>query len=83
MASFFGVQTPESAGTGFIVTSDGQLGFGPERCEKGDVIMIIPGGKVPYALRKMEDVKCTLRQYRLLGDAFIDGAMAGEKISHR
>ncbi|CVK84525.1 related to heterokaryon incompatibility protein (het-6OR allele) [Fusarium proliferatum] len=65
----------------FIVTSDGQMGFGPERCEKGDVIMVIPGGKVPYALRKMEDVKCTLRQYRLLGGAFIDGAMAGEKIS--
>ncbi|VTT72411.1 unnamed protein product [Fusarium fujikuroi] len=65
----------------FIVTSDGQLGFCPERCEKGDVIMIIPGGKVPYVLRKTEDVKCTLRRYRLLGDAFINGVMEGQKIS--
>ncbi|KAI3574498.1 hypothetical protein IWW34DRAFT_823511 [Fusarium oxysporum f. sp. albedinis] len=49
----------------FVVASDGQVGFGPEAAEKGDLIVIIPGGKVLY---------------RLLGDAFINGAMAGEKV---
>ncbi|KAF5633876.1 heterokaryon incompatibility (het-6OR allele) [Fusarium tjaetaba] len=65
----------------FIVTSDGQIGFGPEGAEKGDVIMIIPGGKVPYVLRDVGDSGCGVKKYSLLGDAFINSVMAGEKIS--
>ncbi|KAL9574056.1 hypothetical protein ACKAV7_001832 [Fusarium commune] len=65
----------------FIVTNDGQIGFGPEGADKGDVIVIIPGGKVPYVLRRVEDHDCGVRRYRLLGDAFINGVMAGEKIN--
>ncbi|KAJ4220733.1 hypothetical protein NW760_011900 [Fusarium oxysporum] len=37
----------------FIVTSDGQVGFGPGGAEKGDVVVIIPGGKIPYFLRRV------------------------------
>ncbi|EXA31906.1 hypothetical protein NW761_012437 [Fusarium oxysporum] len=64
----------------FIVTSDGQVGFGPEGAEKGDVVVIIPGGKVLYVLRRVEDSDCGVKRYRLLGDAFINDAMAGEKV---
>ncbi|KAJ4253411.1 hypothetical protein NW762_010569 [Fusarium torreyae] len=64
----------------FIVTSDGQIGFGPEAAEKGDAVVVIPGGKVPYVLRRVEDPDCGVRKYRLLGDAFINGVMAGEKV---
>ncbi|KAG5818431.1 hypothetical protein H9Q74_007407 [Fusarium xylarioides] len=65
----------------FIVTSDGQIGFGPEGADRGDVIMIIPGGKVPYVLRRVGNSDCGVKKYRLLGDAFINGVMVGEKIS--
>ncbi|KAJ4015519.1 hypothetical protein NW752_006979 [Fusarium irregulare] len=65
----------------FIVTSDGQIGFGPEEAERGDVVVIIPGGKVPYVLRTVEDFESGVEKYRLLGDAFINGVMAGEKTS--
>ncbi|KAJ3545871.1 hypothetical protein NM208_g2285 [Fusarium decemcellulare] len=65
----------------FIVTSGGQIGFGPEEAERGDVVVIIPGGKVPYVLRRVEDSGSGTEKYRLLGDAFINGVMAGEKIS--
>ncbi|KAF5540187.1 heterokaryon incompatibility (het-6OR allele) [Fusarium phyllophilum] len=64
-----------------IVTSDGQIGFGPEGAEQGDVIVVIPGGKVPYVLREVGDSGYGVRMYRLLGDAFINGVMAGEKIN--
>jgi hypothetical protein len=64
----------------FVVASDGQVGFGPEAAEKGDLIVIIPGGKVLYVLRRGEDSDCGVTRYRLLGDAFINGAMAGEKV---
>ncbi|KAH7493327.1 hypothetical protein FOMA001_g2047 [Fusarium oxysporum f. sp. matthiolae] len=64
----------------FIVTSDGQVGFGPGGAEKGDVLVVVPGGKVPYFLRRVGDSDCGVRRYHLLGDAFINGAMAGEKV---
>lgn len=64
----------------FIVTSDGQVGFGPGGAERGDVVVIILGGKIPYFLRRVGHSDCGVRRYHLLGNAFIDGAMAGEKV---
>ncbi|KAL7762720.1 hypothetical protein ACKLNR_009255 [Fusarium oxysporum f. sp. zingiberi] len=64
----------------FIVTSDGQVGFGPRGAEKGDMVVIIPGGKILYFLRRVGHSDCGVRRYHLLGDAFINGAMAGEKV---
>ncbi|CAM1506069.1 Fc.00g057100.m01.CDS01 [Cosmosporella sp. VM-42] len=64
-------------------TEDGQIGFAPEVTRKGDVVVIIPGGKTPYLLRKTQpqsrDVEST-NTYEVLGDAYIHGAMSGEKI---
>ncbi|SCO78662.1 related to heterokaryon incompatibility protein (het-6OR allele) [Fusarium oxysporum] len=64
----------------FIVTGNGHIGFGLEGAENGDMVVIIPGGKVPYVLRRLDSPDCGVKRYRLLGDAFINGAMAGEKV---
>ncbi|KAG8670443.1 hypothetical protein FPOAC1_009857 [Fusarium poae] len=64
----------------FILADNGELGFGPDITEVGDVIIILPGGKVPYVLRQVEVSFYGTITYRLLGDAYINGAMAGEKV---
>ncbi|KAF4337924.1 heterokaryon incompatibility (het-6OR allele) [Fusarium beomiforme] len=64
----------------FIATSDGQIGFGPEAALEGDAIVILPGGKVPFVLRRLDDTEHGAVAYRLLGDAFINGVMAGENV---
>lgn len=63
-----------------IRTDDGSIGFGPEMSERGDVVFILPGGKVPYVLRRVEVSVTGTPRFQLLGDAFIHGAMAGEMI---
>ncbi|KAM5366082.1 hypothetical protein ACJZ2D_010687 [Fusarium nematophilum] len=68
----FLVQTA-SLGRRFFVTEDGRMGFGPEVAEKGDDIVILSGGKVPYVLREGDEA------YEVIGDAFLDGAMVADK----
>jgi hypothetical protein len=63
-----------------IRTDNGRIGFGPEMSEKGDVVFILPGGKVPFVLRRIEGFITGAPWVQLLGDAFIHGAMAGEMI---
>jgi hypothetical protein len=55
-------------------TSDaGHLGIAPEVADVGDVICILHGATVPYALRPQNDGR-----YRLLGEAYVDGIMDGQ-----
>lgn len=35
----------------FILTKKGYIGLDPGSCRTGDLVVIIPGGKVPYILR--------------------------------
>ncbi|KAM0189143.1 hypothetical protein ACHAPI_010161 [Fusarium lateritium] len=63
-----------------IRTDDGKIGFGPERSQEGDSIVILPGGKVPYVLRHVQATVSGAPRFRLLGDAFILGVMDGEAI---
>lgn len=69
-----------------IVTEQGGIGFGPAEAEVGDQLCCLYGGKSPYILRKSSQTKIrtffkkSLRSYRLVGDAFIDGLMDGEII---
>lgn len=65
-----------------IRTDNGSIGFGPEMSENGDVIVVLPGGKVLYVLRRLEISGSGAPGFRLVGDAFIHGAMAGEMIDH-
>jgi hypothetical protein len=69
-------------GRRFIVTKLGLIGFAPDSCERGDLVVVMPGGAVPYVLRpaKLPDNRETegKKCYKILGDAYIHGIMDGE-----
>lgn len=46
----------------FFLTPLGHLGFGPVDSQVGDLVVIFPGGKVPYILRRSGD------NYLLIGE---------------
>lgn len=62
----------------FILTDDGQVGFGPGSTQEGDDVVILPGGKLPYVFRRVHSNSTPT--YRLVGDAYINGVMAGERV---
>lgn len=82
IGSFHQLFRGTAIGRRFVVTKLGLIGFVPESCEREDLIVIMPGGGVPYVLRPtnfvddrgFEDKKC----YTILGDAYIHGIMDGE-----
>ncbi|KAL8738334.1 MAG: hypothetical protein Q9181_000877 [Wetmoreana brouardii] len=57
-------------------TSQGYMGLGPESLEVEDLVFIIAGSPVPFALRK------TAQQgrYRLVGETYVHGLMQGEAL---
>lgn len=62
----------------FISTS-GRLGLGPPDTQVGDFLAIIPGGDVPYMLRKSTNaVKQNL--YAFVGECYVHGVMYGELV---
>jgi hypothetical protein len=63
-----------TAGRKFYIDSHGRLGLGPRDVKKGDEIVILFGGHVPYHLRKEDS------QHRLIGELFVDGLMTGESL---
>lgn len=68
----------------FATTRGGFIGFVPDVAEPGDRIVILPGGKVPYVLRRSSGVDTEssstsgVPRYEFLGDAYIHGIMHGE-----
>ncbi|RSL86579.1 hypothetical protein CEP52_015787 [Fusarium oligoseptatum] len=69
-----------SLGRCFFVTEDGDMAFGPELAQAGDVVFIIPGGRVPYVLRRVDSSEGQVSTYEFIGDAFVDCTMVGEKV---
>ena len=70
-----------------FVTMDHRLGWGPAETQPGDHIYILPGGKVPFVLRRQGGKAQFVFQrqdwpqhdkYGLIGDCIIQGAMDGE-----
>jgi hypothetical protein len=57
-----------------IKTSNGYIGLASRMTEVGDFIVICEGSSVPLVLRKVE----VEHRWRLIGDAYIHGIMAGE-----
>lgn len=73
-----------SLGRCFFVTEDGTWGFGPEGTQPGDSVVIMPGGKVPYVLKRSKLVSANggdVWAYEFLGDAFMRGVMLAELFS--
>jgi hypothetical protein len=78
---FFGYRNPEMpfrAQTSALLfrkamrTADGKLGLAPGLAEKGDKIMLLKGGRLPFILRERE------KGWELIGDTYVYGAMKGE-----
>ena len=59
----------------FIFPKMYRLGLAPRHTERGDVICILHGSNVPCILRPVHG-----REYRLVGQCYIDGIMYGEAI---
>lgn len=53
-------------------TSKGYLGCGPGWIEKGDLICVIQGSRLPVILRKMGEI------YHFISTTFVLGIMDGE-----
>lgn len=56
----------------FVTPSD-YLGFGPHSLAEDDEVWLLVGGKTPFVLRRADEGR-----YRLVGEAYIHGAMFGE-----
>lgn len=59
-----------------FVTTLGGFGIGPESIEPGDIITVLCGANVPFALRRGEE-----GQFRVVGEAYCHGIMDGELIA--
>jgi hypothetical protein len=57
-----------------VYTEKGRCGFAPIGTRDGDVCVVVPGCKVPLILRPTK----TMGRFRLVGEAFVRGAMEGE-----
>jgi hypothetical protein len=55
----------------FFVLSDGRMGMGPLMIKETDIIVILPGGRVPYALRPSQGC------FMFLGECYLCGLMYG------
>ena len=56
-----------------FVTVKGFVGLAPKHAEEGNVVIIFPGAKFPYVLKRYDD-----GAYELIGEAFVHGIMYGE-----
>jgi hypothetical protein len=65
-----------NAATGrcFFATSKGFLGLGPRSMQRGDIVAVLFGGRVPFILRSMDG------HFRLVGECYVHGIMDGEVV---
>ncbi|CAH0058500.1 unnamed protein product [Clonostachys solani] len=61
-----------------FVTRKGYIGLAPWNAKEGDVVAVLDGGKTPYLLRSVSE-----DQFKLVGESFVYGIMAGEALQHR
>ncbi|KKZ66358.1 hypothetical protein EMCG_07859 [[Emmonsia] crescens] len=58
-----------------FVTSKRYLGLGPASMQPGDEIWVLPGAGAAFVLRKVDD-----SSMRMIGEAYVHGAMNGELV---
>ena len=63
-----------------FVSKTGALGLAPDAIQPGDEVAILNGSRVPLALRKSPG-NGRRTTYRLIGQAYFEGAMDGEKVT--
>lgn len=64
----------------FLTRRKGYVGMGPLQLQKGDVIVVLFGSRVPYALRPCGEPG--RKRFKLIGEAYCDGVMDGELLGH-
>ncbi|KAJ4987096.1 nol1 nop2 sun family protein [Stagonosporopsis vannaccii] len=84
--AFNSAATMAQEGRNFAITNTGYIGLIPEKAKPGDHLVLMPGGKVPYILRRVRESKKrrhwkkrnAVRRYEFIGDCYIHGIMHGE-----
>jgi hypothetical protein len=56
----------------FFKTKKGYLGLGPGEVQKGDHVVMLFGGSIPFILSQHQD------SYHLVGECYVGGIMNGE-----
>ncbi|PLB39822.1 uncharacterized protein BDW47DRAFT_102483 [Aspergillus candidus] len=59
-------------------TRNGYIGLAPPGAQKGDQVVLLEGGRVPYLLRKVDD-----ESYKLVGECYVHGIMYGEAFDEK
>jgi len=57
------------------MTEDGRRGLCPWTAKRGDIVVVLHGGKVPYLLRQDGPVGGV---YRFVGECYVEAIMSGE-----
>ena len=65
-----------------FTTEEGGLGLGPSGITWDDEVWVIRGARVPFVLRRRVGGEHS-NEYRLLGEAYLHGAMDGEMLDER
>ncbi|KAF4960743.1 hypothetical protein FSARC_10372 [Fusarium sarcochroum] len=75
---FNGCVRMATLGRSVIRTEDGHMGIGPESARMGDLVFFLPGGKVPFVLRKVGLSPASTITYEFVGDVMFDEVVVGE-----
>jgi len=71
-------------GRRFIKTQKGYIGWASEKCQEGDLVVVLAGRNVPYILHSESEVEIpeygggSFPCYSFLGDSYVHGIMDGE-----
>ena len=60
-----------------ICTSQDYIGLAPEATRKGDSIVLLKGGRLPFVVRKEGE------NWAVLGSCYIHGIMSGERFDEK
>lgn len=62
------------------MTSEGDVGAGPDETEVGDLVVVLWGCNVPVILRKVKGEKGEEDRFRFIGETYVYGFMDAEAI---
>ena len=67
-------------GRRFFVTDKGYFGLAPHFATEGDLVCVLFGARVPFVLRPCMSEEGKPRRFKLVGPAYLEGAMIGEAL---
>ena len=64
-------------GRKMFTTRSGCFGLAPQKCQEGDMVVVLLGGDMPYIVRPAPPQK-SKKCFTILGDSYVHGIMDGE-----